>query len=154
MRLMDYDKFKKEYESFDEYMKQSRKDFILDHGEGMERPKLTPLEGPHDKNDAWLDIEKYSFKRAPISNYVPHGEKIEDHPPYDDRVNHPSHYTNGSQEAIVTIEEAIDGAPTVQAGMLQGQVLKYLLRVWYKDNPLEDLKKAQWYLNRLIEKLQ
>ena len=72
----------------------------------------------------------------------------------DDRVNSPSHYTNGSQEAIVTIEEAIDGAPSVQSGMLQGQVLKYLLRVWYKDNPLEDLKKAQWYLNRLIEKLQ
>ncbi len=71
-----------------------------------------------------------------------------------DRVNSPSHYTQGSQEAIVTIEEAIDGAPTVTAGMLQGQVLKYLLRVWYKDNPLEDLKKAQWYLTRLIEKLQ
>ena len=37
MRLMDmnYEKFKKEYESFDEYMKQSRKDFILDHGEGL-----------------------------------------------------------------------------------------------------------------------
>ena len=132
---MDYDKFKKEYESFDEYMKQSRKDFILDHGEGLTKPakpKLVKLEGPHDKNDAWLDIGRY----------------------VDDRVNHPSHYTNGSQEAIVTIEEAIDGAPTVQAGMLQGQVLKYLLRVWYKDNPLEDLKKAQWYLNRLIEKLQ
>ena len=68
----------------------------------------------------------------------------------DDRVDHPSHYTNGSQEAIVTIEEAIDGAPSVQAGMLQAQVLKYLLRVWYKDNPLEDLKKAQWYLNKLV----
>ena len=131
MRPMDYDKFKKEYESFDEYMKQSRKDFILDHGEGMAKPKLVKLEGPHDKNDAWLEIDKYV-----------------------DRVNHPSHYTNGSQEAIVTIEEAIDGAPTVQAGMLQGQVLKYLLRVWLKDNPLEDLKKAQWYLNRLIDKLQ
>ncbi len=72
----------------------------------------------------------------------------------DDRVNSPSHYTQGKQEVIVTIEEAIDGAPTIQAGMLQAQVLKYLLRVWYKDNPLEDLKKAQWYLNRLIEKLQ
>ena len=72
----------------------------------------------------------------------------------DDRVNSPSHYTAGSQEAIVTIEEAIDGAPSVQTGMLQAQVLKYLLRVWYKDNPLEDLKKAQWYLTRLIEKLQ
>ena len=71
-----------------------------------------------------------------------------------DAVNSPSHYTNGSQEAIVTIEEAIEDAPSVKAGMLQGQVLKYLLRVWLKDNPLQDLKKAQWYLNRLIDSLE
>ena len=71
----------------------------------------------------------------------------------DDRVNHPSHYTQGSQEAIVTIEEAIADAPNVKAGMLQAQVLKYLLRLWYKDNPAEDAKKAQWYLNRLIDSL-
>ena len=71
-----------------------------------------------------------------------------------DAVNSPSHYTNGSQEAIVTIEEAIEDAPSVKAGMLQGQVLKYLLRVWLKDNPLQDLKKARWYLNRLIDSLE
>jgi hypothetical protein len=69
----------------------------------------------------------------------------------EDRVNSPSHYTGGSQEAIVTIEEAIEHAPSVKAGMLQAQVLKYLLRLWLKDNPLEDAKKAQWYLNRLID---
>jgi len=152
---MDYDKFKKEYESFDEYMKQSRKDFILDHGEGLTKPakpKLVKLEGPHDKNDAWLDIDKYSFGKPPLPSEAINAFRGSAAP--DDRVNHPSHYTNGSQEAIVTIEEAIDGAPSIQTGMLQGQVLKYLLRVWYKDNPLEDLKKAQWYLNRLIEKLQ
>ena len=74
--------------------------------------------------------------------------------PKTDRVNSPSHYTNGSQEAIVTIEEAIEQAPSVKAGMLQAQVLKYLLRVWLKDNPLEDLKKAQWYLTRLIDSLE
>ena len=71
-----------------------------------------------------------------------------------DAVNSPAHYTNGSQEAIVTIEEAIEPAPSVKAGMLQGQVLKYLLRVWLKDNPLQDLKKAQWYLTRLIDSLE
>ena len=72
----------------------------------------------------------------------------------EDRVNSPSHYTQGKQEVIDTIEEAIDGAPSIQAGMLQAQVLKYLLRCWYKDNPLEDLSKAEWYLKRLIGKLQ
>ena len=150
MRLMDYDKFKKEYESFDEYMKQSRKDAIEDFkldSKQLPKPKLVRLEGPHDKNDAWLDLDQWTGQDNVINAF--HGSAMPD-----DRVNHPSHYTNGSQEAIVTIEEAIDGAPSIQTGMLQGQVLKYLLRVWYKDNPLEDLKKAQWYLTRLIEKLQ
>lgn len=72
----------------------------------------------------------------------------------EDRVNSPSHYTNGSQEAIDIIEETIEAAPSVKAGFLQGQVLKYLLRVWLKDNPLEDLRKAQWYLTRLISALE
>jgi len=71
----------------------------------------------------------------------------------EDRVNSPSHYTGGSQEAIVTIEEAIEHAPSIKAGMLQAQVLKYLLRLWLKDNPAEDAKKAQWYLNRLVDSL-
>ena len=71
----------------------------------------------------------------------------------DDRVNSPSHYTSGKQEAIDIIEDAIQPAPSVETGFLQGQVLKYLLRIWLKDNPVEDAKKARWYLDRLISKL-
>ena len=70
-----------------------------------------------------------------------------------DKVNSPAHYTRGKQEAIETIEEAIQDAPDVKSGMLQGQVLKYLLRLWLKDNPKEDAEKARWYLNRLIDSL-
>jgi len=132
MRPMDYDDFKDQYGSFDNYMKQSRKDFILSSKE-LPKGKVVKFGKNKVTNDDWMydDLEVT-----------------------EDRVDHPSHYTHGSQEAIVTIEEAIDGAPSVQTGMLQAQVLKYLLRVWYKDNPLEDLKKARWYLTRLIEKLQ
>ena len=72
----------------------------------------------------------------------------------DDRVNSPSHYKAGKQEAIDIIEDAINNAPTMAAAMSQGQVLKYMLRCWLKDNPLEDLKKARWYLNRLIKNLE
>ena len=72
---------------------------------------------------------------------------------FDDRVNSPSHYTYGNTEAIDVIEEAIQDAPSVKAGMLQAQVLKYLLRLWHKDNPSEDAKKAEWYLKRLIDSL-
>ena len=70
-----------------------------------------------------------------------------------DMVNSPAHYTRGSQEVIDIIEDAIRDAPEVAEGYLQGQALKYLLRLWLKDNPKQDAEKAVWYLNRLINKL-
>lgn len=71
-----------------------------------------------------------------------------------DLVNHPPHYTWGTTEVIDIIEEAIPHAPSVKLGYLQGQVLKYLLRMWLKGAPLEDAKKARWYLDRLIAYLK
>ena len=71
-----------------------------------------------------------------------------------DMVNSPGHYTRGSQEAIDIIEEAIQDAPDVKAGMLQAQALKYMLRLWLKGNAPQDAEKAQWYLTRLIDHLQ
>ena len=68
-------------------------------------------------------------------------------------VNRPSHYTSGKTEVIDVIEDAIKDAPNVKGGFLQGQVLKYLLRMWLKDDPKQDAEKAQWYLKRLIEGL-
>ena len=72
----------------------------------------------------------------------------------EDMVNKPKHYTQGRYEAIDVIEDAITGAPTVTAGILLGQVLKYCLRLWHKGKSLEDAKKARWYLNRLIDTLE
>ena len=68
-------------------------------------------------------------------------------------VHHPPHYTHGKTEAIDIIEGAIKEAPDPVDGMLQAQVLKYMLRLWLKQNPKEDAQKARWYLDRLIEKL-
>ncbi len=70
-----------------------------------------------------------------------------------DMVNSPAHYTRGTQEVIDIIEEAIQDAPDVKAGMLQAQTLKYLLRLWLKGNAPQDAEKAQWYLTRLIDHL-
>ena len=68
-------------------------------------------------------------------------------------VNHPSHYTSGNVEVIDIIEDAVKDAPDTIVSGLQWQVLKYMLRMWLKDNPKKDAQKAQWYLNRLIDKL-
>lgn len=70
-----------------------------------------------------------------------------------DGVNHPNHYTSGKVEVIDIIEDAVKDAPDTIVSGLQWQVLKYMLRMWLKDNPKKDAQKAQWYLNRLIDKL-
>ena len=61
----------------------------------------------------------------------------------------PKHYKHLPAEAIDIIEAAIAGAPSNEAAYLQGQVLKYLLRCWSKKG-VEDLRKAKWYLDRLV----
>lgn len=71
-----------------------------------------------------------------------------------DLVNSPPHYCYGKFEVIDILEEAVGLAPDPVKGSLQYQVLKYLLRIWGKDNPLRDARKARWYLNRLINKLE
>lgn len=64
-----------------------------------------------------------------------------------DPVNRPTHYNQSGIECIDAIEAALgDGF----INYLQGNVMKYLWR-WQYKNGLEDLRKAQWYLNKLIE---
>ena len=65
-----------------------------------------------------------------------------------DAVNSPAHYNSGGIEAIAAIEASMD--PGAFAGYLKGNVMKYLWRYEKKEKPIEDLKKARWYLDRLI----
>lgn len=68
-----------------------------------------------------------------------------------DNVNHPSHYTQGKLEVIAIMEDQL--TTEEYRGYIKGQVLKYITRERTK-NGLEDLKKAAWYLNRLIKKME
>jgi hypothetical protein len=63
-----------------------------------------------------------------------------------DNVNHPAHYKTGGIETIDFIE-----AKSLSYNL--GNVVKYITRADYKGNKLEDLKKAQWYLNREVSNL-
>lgn len=66
-------------------------------------------------------------------------------------VNSPLHYTQGGIECI----DALKAALTLEEfrGFLKGNAIKYLWRINYKTDPAIDAKKAQWYINRLVEEL-
>ena len=64
-----------------------------------------------------------------------------------DNVNHPAHYNTGTIEVINYIKDKLSYDEFT--GYLTGNILKYMSRYKHK-NGLEDLKKAQWYLNYLI----
>lgn len=66
-----------------------------------------------------------------------------------DSVDHPSHYTQGSIECLDAIRESMTSES--YNGFLKGQVQKYMWRYEKKSNPLEDLRKAEFYLKRLIK---
>jgi len=64
-----------------------------------------------------------------------------------ERVNHPSHYNHGTIEVIDAIEDW-------NLNFCEGNVIKYVARHRHKGEPLEDLKKAKWYLERLIVRIE
>ena len=66
-----------------------------------------------------------------------------------DMVNHPPHYISDKGiETIDVIQAFTEGLDGIEA-VCTGNVIKYICR-WHKKNGIEDLKKAKWYLNRLM----
>ena len=71
----------------------------------------------------------------------------------EDLVNHPEHYkAKNGMEAINVIMAYTEGL-TGEIAFDQGNAIKYVLR-WPKKNGAEDIRKAIWYLNRILEKLE
>lgn len=67
-----------------------------------------------------------------------------------DNINHPQHYESGKFECIDVMEEAIGTEPT--KGFCLCNAFKYIYRCTKKhSSPIEDVKKAIWYLNKFIE---
>ena len=68
-------------------------------------------------------------------------------------VNHPSHYqSENGVEAIDAIRAALGTKGTMD--FCHGNAIKYLMRATKKGNYLEDLKKADWYLNYIIKEFE
>ena len=74
--------------------------------------------------------------------------EAEENPPADN-VNHPAHYTGGQIEVIDFIEDK-------ELGFHLGNAVKYISRAGRKDpaKTVEDLRKAVWYINRQIARLE
>lgn len=68
-----------------------------------------------------------------------------------DKINRPTHYVQGKFETIEVIED-IAQFYSGRYAVLVGNVIKYLARAPHAKG-LEDLQKAQWYLNRLVAKI-
>lgn len=66
-----------------------------------------------------------------------------------DPVNHPSHYASGGIECIEAMKASM--TPEAFCGYLKGNAMKYLWRYEKKIAPIEDLKKAIWYMERLVK---
>ena len=66
-----------------------------------------------------------------------------------DAINHPAYYTDGKIEVSDFIADK-------NMNFFRGNVVKYVARAGKKDpaREVEDLKKAQWYINREIERLE
>jgi hypothetical protein len=70
----------------------------------------------------------------------------------DDPVNNPAHYTVGGIETIDYIKAKL--TPEEFIGYLKGNVIKYTSRAGKKQDTIQDLEKAQWYMNRQIKELK
>lgn len=94
--------------------------------------------------DTDCQIAVYQDGFVPIENYTAITEE-------EDIINKPKHYTQAGIEAIDYLKSTM--SKEAYQGFLEGNVKKYMHRFRFK-NGIEDLKKANWYLNKLIKELE
>lgn len=62
-----------------------------------------------------------------------------------DMVNHPDHYKGAKGIEVIDVIDAFD------LGFSLGNAVKYILRAGKKDNAVQDLKKAMWYIKHELD---
>lgn len=93
------------------------------------------------KNDeARLDVDHLKNEEVKMDENVP------------DMVNHPKHYTQGGIECIDALKAATVGKCGIEA-VCVANVIKYLWR-YEEKNGVEDIRKAKWYIERLLKELE
>lgn len=102
--------------------------------------KLDGIEEPFTLTD------KDYFDKLPLSH------KKTQHSEHSDNVNHPTHY-NQSKIEVIDIMEALPSEYNHKTLISLANVIKYIFRAPFK-NGKEDLKKAQWYLQRAVNNFE
>ena len=133
--------------NYEEYLERKRQELIKD----MEKAGIEQLDYDsdvktiiRDGNGNVLDIQMKepgeSFNSCRARNGF-------------DMVNHPSHYKAKNGMEVIDVIEAFTENLNGYEAAHTANVIKYVCR-WKEKNGLEDLRKAQWYLNRLIENIE
>ena len=133
--------------NYEEYLERKRQELIKD----MEKAGIEQLDYDsdvktiiRDGNGNVLDIQMKepgeSFNSCRARNGL-------------DMVNHPKHYKAKNGMEVIDVIEAFTANLNGYEATHTGNVIKYICR-WKEKNGLEDLKKAQWYLNRLIKNIE
>jgi hypothetical protein len=118
---------------------------------------------PKEVVDVTVEVEGVEWKleqseknnaeaMADIVHKISHGKsKVRKEKVKADMVNNPPHYTSGGIETIDYIKAKL--TPEEFMGYLKGNVIKYTSRAGKKDDVIQDLEKAQWYMSRQIKVL-
>ena len=133
--------------NYEEYLERKRQELIKD----MEKAGIEQLDYDsdvktiiRDGNGNVLDIQMKepgeSFNSCRARNRF-------------DMVNHPSHYKAKNGMEVIDVIEAFTANLKGYEAIYTGKVIKYICR-WKEKNGLEDLRKAEWSLNRLIKNIE
>ena len=109
-------------------------------------------------NDVKISFAKWRFIRADVEEVIESAkfestlgqiDELEDEFEENNRemVNHPSHYNQGKYEVIDIIEDW-------NLNFNLGSAVKYIGRAGYKDDIIQDLEKAKWYIQREIDRIK
>ena len=133
--------------NYEEYLERKRQELIKD----MEKAGIEQLDYDsdvktiiRDGNGNVLDIQMKepgeSFNSCRARNGF-------------DMVNHPKHYKAKNGMEVIDVIEAFTANLEGYEATHTGNVIKYICR-WKQKNGIEDLRKAQWYLERLIKNIE
>jgi hypothetical protein len=118
-----------------------------------ENKKVDPFELPDGGKGVYYDISKVA-DGAPFAPEIPKSQVKEygnndrqQMKKYSELVDHPEHYNHGKIEVI-------DAIMDWELDFIEGNVVKYVARSRHKSSRVGDLKKARWYLDYLINKLE